>query len=125
MNKMYGKELILDLHDCDPGKFNRKDLKKYFVDLCRLIDMKRCKLCWWDDVGVLEEEKQNLPHTKGTSAVQFILTSSIVLHSLEITKTVYINIFSCKEFDSKAALDFTVEYFKAETIKQNLTINRI
>lgn len=120
----YGKELILDLHDCDSNKFNRKDLKKYFVELCKVIDMKRCKLCWWDDLNVPEEERQTLPHTKGTSAIQFILTSNITIHTLDLMKAVYINIFSCKDFDSDIAEKFTVDYFKGRVI-QSLTIDRL
>ena len=99
----YGKELILDLHNCDVRMFNRKYLKQYFKALCNEIDMQRCKLCWWDDLHTPEAEKQTLPHTKGTSAVQFILTSNITIHTLELTKTVYVNIFSCKDFDSQKA----------------------
>ena len=45
----YGKELIIDLHKCDPTTFTRKSIRMYFKDLCVLIDMDRCKLCWWDD----------------------------------------------------------------------------
>ncbi len=99
----YGKELIIDLHNCDSSTFTRHKIKKYFVEVCKLIDMERAKLCWWDDLRTPEEEKQNLPHTKGTSAVQFILTSNITIHTLELTKTVYVNIFSCKDFDSQKA----------------------
>lgn len=121
---MYGKELIIDLHGCDTAKFNRKDLKRYFVQLCEIIEMQRCKLCWWDDLNVSVEEQQNLPHTKGTSAVQFILTSNITIHTLELLGSAYINIFSCKEFDSTIAESFTVQYFKGQ-VAQSLTINRI
>ena len=73
--------------------------------------MKRCQLYFWDDVGVPNEKKQTLAHTKGTSAVQFILTSSIVIHTLDLLGSVYINIFSCKSFDEKAALKFTKNWF--------------
>ena len=78
--KKYGKELILDLHKCDASTFTRKNLKKYFVQLCKLIDMKRSKLTWWDDYNVPEEERQTEPHLKGTSAVQFIMTSNITIN---------------------------------------------
>jgi S-adenosylmethionine/arginine decarboxylase-like enzyme len=54
-----------------------------------------------------------LPHTKGTSAVQFILTSTIVVHTLEILEAAYVNIFSCKEFDEKKAEEITKEWFCA------------
>ena len=119
----YGKELIIDLHNCDPKTFTRNRIKKYFVEVCKLIDMERCKLCWWDDHGVPEDEKQTLAHTKGTTAVQFILTSNITIHTLDILKNVYVNIFSCKEFDEVAAEKFTKEWFKGE-VANSITIER-
>src|SRR6185437_13976833 len=97
----YGKELIIDLHDCDSSTFNRNSLKQFFVQLSRLIDMKRAKLTWWDDYNVPLEECQTEPHLKGTSAVQFIMTSNITIHTLDILRAVYINLFSCKEFDAQ------------------------
>jgi S-adenosylmethionine/arginine decarboxylase-like enzyme len=112
--KPYGFELIIDLHDCDVSTFNRRSLCKYFTKLCKAIDMKRCELYFWDDVGIPAKERQNLPHTKGTSAVQFILTSNITIHTLDLLKAVYINIFSCKTFDRKVAEKITKEWFGAK-----------
>ncbi len=110
----YGFELIMDLHGCDVGKFKRKSLDEYFDKVCKAIDMEKCERYWWDDVGVTEEERQTSPHTKGTSAVQFILTSTIVVHTLDLLKAVYINIFSCKTFDEKVAEQVTKEWFGAK-----------
>jgi S-adenosylmethionine/arginine decarboxylase-like enzyme len=121
---IYGKELILDLHNCDPTSFTRKSIKKYFVEICSLIEMQRAKLTWWDDYGVSEEERQTLPHTKGTSAVQFILTSNITIHTLDILGNVYVNIFSCKAFDEKLAEDFTRDWFKGKVVNSQ-TIKRL
>ena len=112
--KSYGFELIMDLHDCDVSKFNRTSLDGYFEKVCKAIDMQKCERYWWDDVGVPEEEKQTSPHTTGTSAVQFILTSTIVVHTLDLLKAVYINIFSCKEFDVEVAEQITKEWFGAQ-----------
>ena len=109
----YGVELILDLHGCDPSTFNRESISAYFERLCVLIDMKREALHFWDDIGVAEEDKQTSPHTQGTSAVQFILTSSIVIHTLDQLRAVYINMFSCKAFDPKVAEQFSVKWFGA------------
>ena len=94
MQGKYGIELILDLHGCDASRFTRASISEYFERLCILIDMQREELHFWDDEGVSEEDKQTSPHTQGTSAVQFILTSSIVIHTLDQLKAVYINIFS-------------------------------
>lgn len=121
--KEYGKELILDLHNCDNSTFNRVSLKKYFVELCDLIDMKRCDLHFWDDVEVPDNEKQISPHTKGTSAVQFILTSNITIHTLDIMRRVYVNIFSCKDFDTINAQKFTTKFFGG-TVVNGIVIKR-
>jgi S-adenosylmethionine/arginine decarboxylase-like enzyme len=112
-DKPYGYELILDMHGCDASKFNRKSLENYFEKLCKAIDMKRSDLHFWDDVGLPPEKCQTQAHTKGTSAVQFILTSTIVVHTLEILEAVYVNIFSCKGFDEKVAEEITREWFSA------------
>ena len=114
----YGKELILDLHNCNPKKFSRKMIGKYFRELCDLIDMQRCELFWWDDYGLPKNERQTEPHLKGTSAVQFIMTSNITIHTLDILKNVYLNIFSCKDFDAKKATQFSREFFKGKVVNR-------
>jgi len=120
----YGYELILDLHGCNVSTFNRSSLKAFFEELCDEIKMQRCELYFWDDVGVPPEEQQTSPHTKGTSAVQFILTSTIVIHTLDLLKAAYINIFSCKEFDKDIAEKLTREWFGAKECRSHF-IERI
>ena len=113
----YGFECLIDLHSCDALTFNRKSINRYFTELCKLIDMKKCKVHFWDDVGVASEERQTEPHTKGTSAVCFILTSTVVIHTLDLLGAVYVNIFSCKAFDSASAEEFTRQWFKGHVAK--------
>ncbi len=120
----YGYELILDLHGCDVSTFNRESLDGYFERLCKAIDMKKCERYFWDDVGIQEDERQTSPHTKGTSAVQFILTSTIVIHTLDLLEAVYVNIFSCKEYDKKLAEKITKEWFAAKECRTHF-IERI
>jgi S-adenosylmethionine/arginine decarboxylase-like enzyme len=115
---VYGFELLLDLHGCDSGLFNRDFIENFFTDLCDLIEMEKCEVHFWDDVGVPEEQRQTLPHTKGTSAVCFILTSSIVIHTLDLLGAVFVNVFSCKSFDPKVAAQFSSERFKAASCKK-------
>jgi S-adenosylmethionine/arginine decarboxylase-like enzyme len=122
--EVYGQELILDLHACDTSKFTRSALARFFIDLCELIDMEACDLHFWDDVGVAEEEQQTDPKTKGTSAVQFILTSTIVIHTLDLMKVAYVNIFSCKEFKTDEAAKFTAEWFGSSDWTSNVVTRR-
>jgi len=122
--KYYGKELILDIHNCNPSTFNRKSIRNFFKELCNLIDMERCKLCWWDDYGVPPEEQETEPHLKGTTAVQFIKTSNITIHTLDILKNVYLNIFSCKDFDPDVVKRFSEKWFEGKIIKAHVIERR-
>lgn len=121
--KYYGKELILDLHKCNSQKFKRKTIKKFFIELCNLIDMQRAELYWWDDYGLPANERQTEPHLKGTSAVQFIMTSNITIHTLDILKSVYLNIFSCKDFNATEAVEFSRKFFEGKVAGKTI-INR-
>ena len=113
----YGVELVFDMHDCDCTQFSRRSLDSYFTQLCELIDMEKCEVHFWDDVGVPLDEQQTSPQTRGTSAVCFILTSTIVVHTLDLLGAVYVNIFSCKTFDPEVAERFTREWFGGKTAK--------
>ena len=116
----YGKELILDIHNCDSSTFTRKSIRNFFKELCDLIEMKRSRLVWWDDWGVPLEEQETERHLKGTSAVQFIETSNIVIHTLDILESVYLNIFSCKTFDANVAKEFSQEWFKGKVANSHV-----
>ena len=118
----YGMELVLDCHHCDITRFTRKDLREYFKGLVKLLGMKAGTLHFWDDVGVSENEKQTDPMTTGTSAIQFILTSNITVHCLDLLGNVYVNVFSCKDFDSGRARYYTQNFFDAKTVREHKLI---
>ena len=122
--KIYGYELILDLHGCDVSKFTRKSIEEYMVTICKAIGMEREGLHFWDYEGVPEEEMPTEAHLLGTSAVQFITTSNIVIHTLDLLKAVYVNIFSCKEFNEKIAEQLTKGWFGAKDCRAHF-IERI
>ena len=123
-NKPYGYELILDLHKCDISKFNREDLEEFFVQLCEVTDMQLAEIHFWDDLDTPEEEKQTEDHTIGTSAVCFILTSSIVVHTLDRLERVYVDLFTCKPFDPKVAEEFVVNWFSCKDLRQSSFLER-
>ena len=120
----YGPELILDLHDCDTETFSRKSLRAFGKAICKEIGMTPHKFRSepWDDDGVPAEECQTKPETKGYSAIQFLMESSIVIHTLEIKKLALINIFSCNEFDRNKAKRFTKNWFGAKQITSRLVM---
>ncbi len=116
----YGKELIIDLHYCNPFLLNRKFIRNYFKEVCILINMERCDLHWWDDLHTPEEEKQTEPHLIGTTAVQFIKTSNITVHALSVLEKVFINVFSCKDFDDEAVVKFSARWFDGVAVNKQV-----
>ena len=114
----------MDLHDCDVFMFNRRSLDAYFERICGIIDMQKCERYFWDDVGVSKEEQQTEPHLKGTSAVQFILTSNITIHTLDKLKKAFINIFSCKDFSADIAAELSRAWFGGRIMNKQV-IRRI
>jgi len=113
---MYGVELILDLHDCNPETFTRESIDNFFIYLCDLIDMERCDRHFWDYEGQEEEYEKAPDHLKGGSAIQFISTSNITIHLLDVLKKVFINVFSCKDFDVNVVKEFSVLWFKGKIV---------
>lgn len=125
----YGPHLMLDCHKCDVSKFNRESIKHFMKLLCRTIEMDDEDFYFWDDEDVPEEQKMTEAHAKGTSVagvykkmvgVQFIITSSIVIHTLDILGRVYIDIFSCKLFDEGKATKLVRDWFKTKFIRTHL-----
>lgn len=113
IDKPYGYELILDLHGCNADTFTRESIKKFMVALCDEIEMEREDLHFWDYDGVPESERPSEAHLLGVTAVQFISTSNIVIHTLDLLKAVYVNIFSCKFYDKAVAEKITKDWFGA------------
>lgn len=125
----YGPHLLMDCHGCDVKKFNRKSIKRYMKKLCKAIEMDAEDFHFWDDEGVPKEKKQTAVHAVGTSVagvmrkkvgVQFIITSSIVIHTMDLLGRAYVDIFSCKLFSEGKAREVTWEFFKADSIGSHL-----
>ena len=116
----YGKELILDLHECNPAKFTRKSILKFFKLLCNKIDMEQSDTHFWDYEGYSDEYKKAPIHLKGTSAIQFISTSNITIHTLDILKKVFLNIFSCKDFNTEYVISVSEKFFEGKTVTENI-----
>ena len=118
----YGYELIIDLHQCDTARFNVTDVERFCKELCALVKMKCEDFHIWASES---EDYATAPsHLYGTSAVQFITTSTLVIHTLPKLLRAYINLFSCKPFDEKQAQEFVATFFGG-TVARSTFIERI
>ena len=124
--KSYGKELILDLYNCDVDQNSAEKLELYVIGLCDIASMVRARdpytgapMFWtWD-----EHRPGKADHLVGVSAVQSIETSNIVIHTLDKLKTVYINFFSCKDFNAVHAISYSQAFFDGQ-IRNSITLER-
>lgn len=115
--KIYGKELILDLYDCDPKIIrSKKNFLEYLNKICDLIKVKKY------GKPICKRFALHLEHVAGYSLVQLIESSSITGHFSELWNRAFINIFSCKLFDDKIVTSFTKKFFKAKKIKNRILI---
>ena len=108
--KEWGQSIAIDLFGCDQKMLtDPKKLKTYVVQLTKKIKMKRHGETLIDRFGSGDLE--------GYSALQFIETSSIAIHLDEHGLRAFIDIFSCKRFNTQEAEKFTKAFFKAKTSK--------
>ena len=105
----WGRSTSLDLHGCD-AKLLRdpKAIKRLIRELTKKIKMKRH--------GPTRIDRFGEGKLKGWSAMQFIQTSSIVVHCDDKSGRAFIDIFSCKTYNPRMAADYCKRFFKAKTI---------
>jgi len=113
----YGMEVILDLYECDPKTIrSKKRLAQYVTRLCKILRMEKYGRTLLPHFGYKEA------HTAGYSMLQFIETSSITGHFSELWNSAYINIFSCRAFEARRAVAFTVKFFQAKQFKNRVLV---
>jgi S-adenosylmethionine/arginine decarboxylase-like enzyme len=120
----YGQELIIDIHEADPTTFTRQSISHFMHMLCNdVLHMEMEDLHFWDYEDEPKLKAKQPPHLKGISAVQFIKTSNITIHTLDDLRKVFVNIFSCKQFNPAEAEAFTATYF-AGKVARSATVVR-
>lgn len=112
----FGQELILDLYDCDLEIISSGEkIKEFVIELCdHVIHMKR-----YGDALIPHFGHED-PKTSGYSLVQLIETSCVSAHFSEFKKSVYLNIFSCADYDPKTTEEFCKNFFGAKRVESTL-----
>lgn len=107
----WGKHLIVDVRGYS-FPVTRENLAWFMDLLIEKLKMNR--------LGPLHVEEMNEENNKGFSAVQMITTSSISFHEDAITKNVYLDVFSCDEFDVNEVLHLVDDWFVPYQVKHHL-----
>jgi S-adenosylmethionine decarboxylase len=110
----WGYHLTLDCHSCDREAIKDPRVVQEFIDSLLLrIDMQ--------PIGPthIEYTAAEFPDKAGLTAVQIIVTSTIVAHFIDSTGDLYLDVFSCKQFELEAVVDTVNTFFKPEKLRPN------
>ena len=113
----YGQEAIFDIHNVASDKYDVKSIGEFAKKLAQEIGMKTGPSYHWGTKGEFNSEPDLPVKADGISHVQFIYESSITIHALDKISKVYVNIFSCKDFDAEKAKEFTMDWFGGDLVK--------
>ena len=113
-NEFWGYHLILDCRACDvPSIQSHDNVYNWIKTLVKDIDM--------EPIGEprIEYTAAEFPDKAGFTAIQVIVTSSIVAHFIDSTGDAYIDVFSCKPFNNDVVIESINKAFSPKRIRTN------
>ncbi len=114
----FGPHITIDLKGCPKEVLSNYDLHfDYLKKLPSLIDMTPITQPYVFPYSGL------VPSDKGITGIVIIAESHLSIHSFEEKGYSFIDIFSCKDFDTERAIQITLDMFKPETYEIN-TVKR-
>ncbi len=114
----WGLACSFDIYDCNPAIIRDADqIRRFVVELCDLIAMKRFGDCVVVDFG--EDER-----VAGFSMTQLIETSLISAHFANASNTTYLDVFSCKVYDPAVVEKFATEFFQGSHCASHVNLRR-
>ena len=115
---VWGIASSIDIYNCDPVKIrDAAEIRRFVVELCDLIEMRRFGETQVVHFG--EDER-----VAGYSMIQLIETSLISAHFANLTNTTYLDVFSCKPYDSQKVKTFSQDFFCGSHSIMNVTLRR-
>lgn len=112
MSIYWGYHLMLDCSGCDRIT-DADNIRAFVKELVTAIDMVAVGETW------IERTAIGMPDKEGFSMYQLIVTSNISAHFIDEARHIYLDVFSCKEFDIETVKDVVATYFNPTKMKVN------
>jgi S-adenosylmethionine/arginine decarboxylase-like enzyme len=112
MSTYWGYHLMLDCGGCEHIT-DADHIRAFVKELVVAIDMVAVGDPW------IERTAIGMPDKEGFSLYQLIVTSNISAHFIDESRQIYLDVFSCKEFDTEIVCSVVNKYFKPSKIKTN------
>ncbi len=104
--RYWGTHLLINLAGCQPDVVgDGTAIARWALELCTLIGMEPYGDPMVTHFGVGDRA--------GWTVVQLITTSNIIAHGNDSDRSAFIDVFSCRVFDTVKALTFTQDFFGA------------
>ena len=115
--RTWGKHLILDAAGCSPKMIGSEVVVANFArSLVKRIDMV--------PFGQPQVVMFGSGSKKGYTLVQLIETSNITAHFVEENNSMYLDVFSCKDFDPKVVEEAVKEFFDAKYFNRKVILRQ-
>ena len=119
----FGKHLIIDGYGCNSNCITNKDYLQAFINVLVIDKLKMKKMGETTFIYFEDNEFNRERDIIGYSIIQVISLSSITLHINEISKTFYLDIFTCGDLNKEEIKDFVYSYLKPKGFNSRL-LNR-
>tara|TARA_R110000803_G_scaffold159001_1_gene223214 strand:- start:15104 stop:15484 length:381 start_codon:yes stop_codon:yes gene_type:complete len=107
----WGHHALFDCESCPKDNLTEENIRSFISNIVPAIGMKA-----YGDPYIAHFATHD-PNTAGYSFCQMIETSNITGHFVDKTGDCYIDIFSCKEYDTGLASGIIVDFFAPTEIK--------
>ena len=111
----FGPHLMLDLNQCNVSQLNSIDTCIHFLNkLPDLIGMTKLTQPYAFPYHGIEEDDQ------GITGTVIIAESHLSIHTFPLKEFAFIDIFSCRPFDTDVAKKFCVDLFESKKVTAHL-----
>jgi S-adenosylmethionine/arginine decarboxylase-like enzyme len=117
MYMAWGKHLVVNAGRCIPTSIRcAKNIETFTHTLVKRIDMVA--------YGKPQIIMFGTGNKKGYTLVQLIETSNICAHFVEETNDMYLDVFSCKDFDPQVVRDVVQQYFSPDSVEATALVRQ-
>jgi S-adenosylmethionine/arginine decarboxylase-like enzyme len=110
----WGYHLMLDCSECDVDMMrDKQNIYNFVKELIKDIEMVA------HGEPIIEFLCPGDPSKEGYSLMQLITTSSITGHFIDYDKHIYLDVFSCKEFDPNIVKGVVEKFFGSRKMRMN------
>jgi len=110
-NNYWGYHLMLDCSDCNDNIKDPIKIKEFSDEL-----VKRIEMIPYGEPQIIRFGEGDLV---GYTLMQLIETSNINCHFCDIPKAMYLDVFSCKSYNTDIVIQMVKEYFNPGKIRVN------